>query len=97
MLKHLIHVRRSRPPIVSNVTLEFDTTSRVALVGANGEGKSTLMATIVGAILPLKGKVTVHPRLRVAYFSQHHAAVCAVAVLPCYCKFTPLGLEQREA
>jgi energy-coupling factor transporter ATP-binding protein EcfA2 len=66
---------RNMPAIVSNVTLDIDTASRIAFVGCNGEGKSTLLATIAGDLAPLKGQVTTHPRLRVAYFAQHHAKV----------------------
>ena len=60
---------------MKNVTLDIDTMSRIAFVGQNGDGKSTVLATIAQSILPLKGKIMKHPRLRVAYFAQHHAKV----------------------
>jgi ATP-binding cassette subfamily F protein 3 len=43
---------------------------RVALVGANGEGKSTIVKLIVGEFEPVEGKIERHPRLRIGYFSQ---------------------------
>jgi ATPase subunit of ABC transporter with duplicated ATPase domains len=42
------------------VDLDIHGPERIALVGANGSGKSTLLQTIMGAIPPVTGEVTVH-------------------------------------
>lgn len=47
--------------------------SRIALLGMNGCGKTTLLRTIAQDLSPLKGEVYVYPRLIVGYFSQHIA------------------------
>eukprot|EP00008_Paramoeba_atlantica_P012631 CAMPEP_0201490926 /NCGR_PEP_ID=MMETSP0151_2-20130828/27965_1 /ASSEMBLY_ACC=CAM_ASM_000257 /TAXON_ID=200890 /ORGANISM="Paramoeba atlantica, Strain 621/1 / CCAP 1560/9" /LENGTH=699 /DNA_ID=CAMNT_0047877067 /DNA_START=30 /DNA_END=2129 /DNA_ORIENTATION=+ len=53
-----------------NFTMNMD--SRVALVGSNGTGKSTLLKLITGDNEPSDGYVIRHNRLRIGKFSQHH-------------------------
>jgi ATP-binding cassette subfamily F protein 3 len=53
-----------------NLALHMD--SRVAVVGANGTGKSTLLHLITGEEKPSRGFVVRHARLRLGVFSQHH-------------------------
>merc|ERR1719329_275774 len=45
--------------------------SRVAIVGANGAGKSTMIKVLTGENKPQKGKVSMHPNCRFAYVAQH--------------------------
>ncbi|MGV6873662.1 ABC-F family ATP-binding cassette domain-containing protein [Pseudochelatococcus sp. B33] len=52
-----------------NLTLLPD--DRVALLGANGNGKSTFAKLLSGRLEPMKGTVTRAAKLRVAYFAQH--------------------------
>eukprot|EP01134_Creolimax_fragrantissima_P000639 CFRG0639T1 len=60
-------------PVVSNVTIDVNTTSRIAIVGENGSGKSTLFSTLMGTLEPVnKAVVLRHPRLQIGYFAQHH-------------------------
>jgi ATP-binding cassette subfamily F protein 2 len=47
--------------------------SRVAIVGQNGTGKSTLLNLITGSLQPLQGTVNRHPSLKLAKYSQHSA------------------------
>ena len=47
-------------PALSEVNLSFYPGDQVAIIGPNGAGKTTLLKTIVGLIMPLKGKVIVH-------------------------------------
>ena len=47
--------------------------SRVAIVGQNGTGKSTLLNLITGALIPSEGTVSRHVGLKLAKYSQHSA------------------------
>lgn len=53
--------------------LEFgvDLDSRIALVGPNGVGKSTLLKLMVGELTPTNGLVRKHSHLRIGWYHQH--------------------------
>jgi len=61
----------SAQPVLSRVTLRIDNDDRVALLGANGNGKSTLVKLLAGRLAPFSGKLTRADKLQVAYFAQH--------------------------
>lgn len=48
-----------------------DLDSRIALVGPNGVGKSTLLKLMVGTNVPVEGQVKAHQHLKIGYFHQH--------------------------
>src|SRR6202163_4420395 len=58
-------------PVLPRVTLRIDNDDRIALLGANGNGKSTLTKLISGRLAPTEGRITRADRLKVAYFAQH--------------------------
>jgi len=58
-------------PILRNVNLRIDQEDRIAILGPNGEGKSTLVKSIAGRLAPLSGEIFKHKKLDIAYFSQH--------------------------
>ncbi len=58
-------------PVLRNVTLRIDNDDRIALLGSNGNGKSTLAKLIAGRLQPEKGNLTLSPNLKVAFFAQH--------------------------
>src|SRR6201991_900350 len=58
-------------PILGGVTLRIDADDRIALLGANGNGKSTLVKLIAGRLAPFSGQVTRADKLSVGYFAQH--------------------------
>ncbi|KAK9761138.1 [NU+] prion formation protein 1 [Basidiobolus ranarum] len=58
-------------PSVTNVSLNLSLSSRVAILGANGAGKSTIVKLLTGEIIPQEGLVNKHPNLRVGYVAQH--------------------------
>ena len=47
--------------------------SRIAIVGQNGTGKSTLLNLIMGALQPCEGTISRHVNLKLAKYSQHSA------------------------
>ena len=57
--------------VLSKLTLRVDNDDRIALLGANGNGKSTLVKLIAGRLEPMQGSVTRAANLKVAYFAQH--------------------------
>ncbi len=58
-------------PILSQLDLRIDQDDRIALLGQNGEGKSTLSKLISGRMAPMAGRVVRSSKLRVGYFAQH--------------------------
>jgi ATP-binding cassette subfamily F protein 3 len=58
-------------PVLRKLTLRIDTDDRIALIGANGNGKSTLVKLVAGRLEPMDGTVTRADRLNVGYFAQH--------------------------
>ncbi len=58
-------------PVLDRVTLRIDNDDRIALLGANGNGKSTLVKLLAGRLAPFSGKVTRADKLSIAYFAQH--------------------------
>ena len=58
-------------PILKRVTLRIDEDDRIALLGANGNGKSTLVKLLAGKLPPFAGKVVRADKLSIGYFAQH--------------------------
>ncbi len=75
-------------PVLRNISLSIDMDDRLALLGANGNGKSTLARLIAGRLESLAGEVRRQPRLRVGYFAQHQMEELESAD-------TPVGHMQR--
>jgi ATP-binding cassette, subfamily F, member 3 len=57
--------------VLSGLTLRIDNDDRIALLGANGNGKSTLVKLLAGRLAPMQGTVTRAATLKVGYFAQH--------------------------
>ena len=60
-------------PVLKNINLSISNDSRIALVGANGNGKSTLIKLIAGNLDPMKGSIIKKKNLKIGYFAQHQA------------------------
>jgi ATP-binding cassette subfamily F protein 3 len=58
-------------PVLRNLDLRLDPDDRIALLGANGNGKSTLAKLIAGRLQPMSGHETRHGKLRSGFFAQH--------------------------
>ncbi|MGQ0456382.1 MAG: ABC-F family ATP-binding cassette domain-containing protein [Hyphomicrobium sp.] len=58
-------------PILSDMDLRIDNDDRIALLGQNGNGKSTFAKLIAGRLAPLSGHVFGAQKVDVGYFAQH--------------------------
>ncbi len=59
------------PPVLKKLNLRIDQDDRIALLGRNGEGKSTLSKLLAEKLKAMEGRVTRHSKLRIGYFAQH--------------------------
>ncbi|MDB4558818.1 ATP-binding cassette domain-containing protein, partial [Amylibacter sp.] len=57
--------------ILRNLNLRIDQDDRIALLGANGQGKSTLSKLFASRLKPQAGEVVASSKLRIGYFAQH--------------------------
>lgn len=58
--------------LAKGINLTLRRGEKVALLGANGTGKTTLLRTILGEVPPLKGKAKIGSRVQIGYFSQSY-------------------------
>jgi ATP-binding cassette subfamily F protein 3 len=58
-------------PVLNRVTLRIDNDDRIALLGQNGNGKSTLVKLLAARLAPFSGIVTRADKLAIGYFAQH--------------------------
>jgi ATP-binding cassette subfamily F protein 3 len=65
------HTEIGEVPIVEDVTLSIQNGQRIGLLGANGQGKSTLIKTLAATLDALSGTVRQGKGLRIGYFAQH--------------------------
>ncbi|GAF87103.1 unnamed protein product, partial [marine sediment metagenome] len=65
-----ISVSFGGPPVLEKISMRIDAGERVCLVGRNGEGKSSLLKLIDGALLPDGGQVIRGDGLRTARLGQ---------------------------
>ena len=60
-------------PVLKGLDLRLDMDDRIALLGANGNGKSTLVRLLAGRLKAMDGKQIRSPKLKVGYFAQDQA------------------------
>jgi ATP-binding cassette, subfamily F, member 3 len=58
-------------PVLSRLDLRLDPDDRIALLGANGNGKTTFARLLAGRLPPLSGQMTRSPKLSCGFFAQH--------------------------
>ena len=58
-------------PVLSRLDLRIDPDDRLALLGRNGNGKTTLARLLAGQLRPMEGSIVASGKLRVGYFAQH--------------------------
>ena len=59
--------------VLKKLSLRIVNNDRIALLGANGNGKSTLAKLLSGRLKPLSGTVKASQKLEVGYFAQHQS------------------------
>ena len=69
-VEHLYHGFGDRA-IFEDVSFRLLKGEHIGLIGANGEGKSTFMNTIIGKLQPDDGKIEWAKNVRVGYLDQH--------------------------
>lgn len=60
-------------PIFSNIRLDINRGDRIALVGPNGVGKTTLLKAILGRLQPEKGHFQLGTNVQISYYDQEQA------------------------
>lgn len=69
---HSLYFKYSgQPPLFKNLDFGIDMSSRVAIVGPNGVGKSTFLKLLMGDLTPNQGEIRKNHRLRIGRFDQH--------------------------
>lgn len=58
-------------PSLVDASCVLSLSSRTAIIGGNGAGKSTFIKLLTGEVIPQVGKVEKHPNLRIGYIKQH--------------------------
>ena len=61
------------PAIFKRMSLRIDADDRIALLGANGNGKSTLIKVLAQRLKPRDGLIQKSSKMKVGYFAQHQA------------------------
>ena len=69
-------------PVLENLNLRIEPDDRIALLGANGNGKSTLAKILSHRLLLISGKMTLAKKMKIAYFSQHQTEELDVEKTP---------------
>ena len=59
-------------PLISGFSVEIEKGERIAIIGKNGRGKSTLLRLLGGDLKQQEGKVEVSDNTRIGYFGQTH-------------------------
>ena len=60
-------------PVLRNLDLRIDPDDRIALIGSNGNGKSTLVKLLSNRLKHQSGQIVKAPKLEIGYFAQHQA------------------------
>ncbi len=82
--------------VLSGINARIDPDDRIAILGANGQGKSTFAKLLCGKLAPLSGAMRHHKKMRVGYFAQHQLDELAQGLTP-HDYFRQLMPEATEA
>jgi len=70
MIENLSFAWQNDKPLISNFSLTVDPEDRIAIIGKNGKGKTTLLKLLNGIIQPTSGSIKANPGVHVGYFEQ---------------------------
>ncbi|WP_379922752.1 ATP-binding cassette domain-containing protein [Erythrobacter sp. R86502] len=76
------------PPILKRLSFRIDADDRIALLGRNGNGKTTLARLLASQLTPAEGEINAPGKLKVGYFTQYQVEELAG-------EETPLDLMNR--
>jgi ATP-binding cassette subfamily F protein 3 len=79
-------------PVLRNLNLTIDPGDRIALLGANGNGKSTLIKILSSRLAPMAGEIHKSGKLKIGYFAQFQTDELDTALTP----FETLGVAMNE-
>lgn len=68
--------------VFQNFSMSIGPTSRIAIVGKNGIGKSTLLKLIAAEINPIEGELYKSDRIRIGYYNQHFEKCMPMNITP---------------
>jgi ATP-binding cassette subfamily F protein 3 len=85
---HAVEAGYAARTVLSGVELTLTSADRVAVIGANGNGKTTLMRLLAGELAPLAGERIAARDIVVGYFAQHQVELLRA-------EETPLGMMTR--
>lgn len=57
--------------VARDIRFQIERGEHVAIVGNNGQGKTTLLKTIASALEPIKGNIKFGPHIKIGYYAQH--------------------------
>ena len=69
--------------VLKNLNLNIGNDDRIALLGANGNGKSTLSKLLSGRLPPMSGNIIKSSKLEVGYFAQHQSEELPLDMTAC--------------
>lgn len=82
--------------VLKDINLSISQNDKIALLGANGNGKSTFAKLLSGHIFAQSGKMTYARKLKIAYFAQHQTELLDIEKTP-YELAREKMLEAKEA
>lgn len=68
--------------VLKDINLSISQDDKIALLGANGNGKSTFAKLLSGHIFAQNGKMTYARKLKIAYFAQHQTELLDIEKTP---------------
>lgn len=69
------HLKIGYESVIRELTLRIRRGQKIAVLGANGAGKTTFFKTIIGELLPISGKCTLGNGITTGYFDQHSGEI----------------------
>jgi ATP-binding cassette subfamily F protein 3 len=66
-----------RHPLFQGLNLAVEPGDRIAVVGPNGQGKTTLLKVLAGDLAPEAGEVQLNPQVRMGFYEQTNVATLA--------------------